>query len=71
LPGGGEPEHPAPMLTLGAATGAPHEHHHGGMPTGHGGTSTAGDNIARVLGGAALVVAALGIALVLVRRPRT
>jgi uncharacterized protein YcnI len=71
LAGGGEPEHPAPMLTLGAGSGAPHEHHHGGMTTDHGGTSTAGDNIARVLGGAALVVAALGIALVLVRRPRT
>ena len=71
LPDGGEPEHPAPMLTLGAGSAAPQEHHHSGMPTGHGGTATSGDNIARVLGGAALVVAALGIALVLVRRPRT
>lgn len=69
LPGGGEPEHPAPMLTLGA--GAPHEHHHAGMPADHDDATTSGDNIARVLGGAALVVAALGIALVLVRRPRT
>ncbi|CDO85991.1 nuclear export factor GLE1 family protein [Mycobacterium triplex] len=71
LPGGGEPEHPAPMLTLGPASAGPHEHHHSGMPTDHGGAATSGDNIARVLGGAALVVAALGIALVLVRRPRT
>ncbi|WAC91732.1 YcnI family protein [Mycobacterium sp. Aquia_213] len=70
LPDGGEPEHPAPMLTLGAGSGAPHEHHHSGMPSDHG-APTSGDNIARVLGGAALVVAALGIALVLVRRPRT
>ncbi|CQD02386.1 nuclear export factor GLE1 family protein [Mycobacterium lentiflavum] len=71
LAGGGEPEHPVPTLTLGAGSGAPHEHHHSGTPTDHGGGSLSGDNIARVLGGAALVVAALGIALVLVRRPRT
>jgi uncharacterized protein YcnI len=71
LPGGAEPEHPAAMLTLGTGSNGPHEHHHGGMPADHGGTSTAGDNIARVLGGAGLVVAALGVALVLVRRPRT
>ena len=71
LAGGGEPEHPAPMLTLAAGAPASHEHHHSGMPAGHGGTPASGDNIARVLGGAALVVAALGIALVLVRRPRT
>lgn len=70
LPGGGEPEHPAPMLTLGAGPAGPHEHHHPGTSTDHGGAATSGDNIARVLGGAALVVAALGIALVLVRRPR-
>ncbi|MEM6110141.1 YcnI family protein [Mycobacterium sp. 050272] len=69
--GGGEPEHPVPTLTLGAGSGAPHEHHHSGMPADHGDESTSGDNIARVLGGAALVVAAVGIALVLVRRPRT
>ena len=71
LPDGGEPEHPAPMLTLGPGSAAPHEHHHSGMPSDHGGAPTSGDNIARVLGGAALVVAALGITLVLVRRPRT
>jgi uncharacterized protein YcnI len=70
LPDGSEPEHPAPMLTLGAGSAAPHEHHHSGMPTGHSGTSSAAsaDNIARVLGGAALVAATLGIVLVLVRR---
>ncbi|MEE6136275.1 YcnI family protein [Mycobacterium sp. 050128] len=71
LAGGSEPEHPVPTLTLGAGSGAPHEHHHSGMPTDHDGASLSGDNIARVLGGAALVIAALGIALVLVRRPRT
>jgi uncharacterized protein YcnI len=71
LPDGGEPEHPAPMLTLTA--GPAHEHHHSGMPAGHAGTTTSvpADNIARMLGGAALVVAALGIVLVLNRRPRT
>jgi uncharacterized protein YcnI len=73
LPGGGEPEHPAPMLTLAAAPVAPHEHHpSSGMPAnqaGAGGQSKpAPDNTARLLGGAALVVGALGICLVLVRR---
>ena len=70
LPDGGEPEHPAPTLTLAAGPAAPHEHHHSGMPSDHAGASgsTSADSIARVLGGAALVVAALGIVLVLVRR---
>jgi uncharacterized protein YcnI len=73
LLGGGEPEHPAPMLTLAAAPVAPHEHHpSSGMPAnqaGAGGQSKpAPDNTARLLGGAALVVGALGICLVLVRR---
>lgn len=57
VPGGGEPEHPAPTLRL--AAGAPHEHH---SPSG------APDNTARLLSGAALVVAALGVALALIRR---
>jgi uncharacterized protein YcnI len=68
---GAEPEHPVPMLTLSTGPAAPHEHHHSGMPTEHAGAPASGDNTARVLGGAALVVAALGIVLVLVRRPRT
>jgi uncharacterized protein YcnI len=72
LPGGGEPEHPAPMLTLAAAPVAPHEYHPSpAMPTNHagaGGQSKSPDNTARLLGGAALVVGALGICLVLVRR---
>ena len=65
LAGGAEPEHPAPMLTLAAGAAGPHEHQHehAGAPA-----STPADNIARVLGIAALVVAALGIVLVLVRR---
>jgi uncharacterized protein YcnI len=72
LPGGGEPEHPAPMLTLAAAPVAPHEYHPSpATPTNHagaGGQSKSPDNTARLLGGAALVVGALGICLVLVRR---
>jgi len=62
LPDGGEPEHPAPMLSLAAGTGSPHEHHPAGQ------SKAAEDNTARVLGGAALVVGALAICLVLVRR---
>ena len=30
LPGGGEPEHPAPMLNLAAGPVSPHEHHRPG-----------------------------------------
>jgi uncharacterized protein YcnI len=72
LPGGGEPEHPAPTLTLAAGPVTPHEHHpSSGMPANHAGAagqSKSPDNIARLLGGAALVVGALGVSLVLVRR---
>ncbi|OBG41051.1 nuclear export factor GLE1 [Mycobacterium sp. E3198] len=65
LPGGGEPEHPAPTLSLVAGGGAPHQHH---PPAAAPSSSTSPDTTARLLGGAALVVAALGIALVLLRR---
>jgi uncharacterized protein YcnI len=70
LPGGGEPEHPAPTLTLAAGPVAPHDHHPSSQAnhTGAPGQSTSPDNTARLLGGAALVVAALGACLVLVRR---
>ncbi|OMC38224.1 YcnI family protein [Mycobacterium sp. IS-1264] len=70
LPGGGEPEHPVPVLTLAAGPMAPHQHHpsapadHAGAP----GQSQSPDNTARLLGGAALVVGASAICLVLVRR---
>jgi len=71
-PGGDEPEHPVPTLTLAAAaTGAPHEHHHppSAAPANQAtAPSTAPDNTARILGGVALVVAALGIAVALIRR---
>ncbi|SPM39714.1 Uncharacterized protein YcnI [Mycobacterium numidiamassiliense] len=69
LPGGGEPEHPVPMLTLGTGPAGAHEHHHGSAPIDHQlEQSNSPDNTARLLGGAALIVAALGICLVLVRR---
>ncbi|PIB78170.1 YcnI family protein [Mycobacterium celatum] len=75
LPGGGEPEHPAPSLALTAGPASPPHHH----PTAHPGPLTeaapqtgqhkaAPDNTARLLGGAALLVAALGVALTLIRR---
>jgi uncharacterized protein YcnI len=66
LPGGGEPEHPVPMLTLAIGPAPAHEHHgHASAPADHGDQA---DNTARLLGGAALIVAAVGICLVLVRR---
>jgi uncharacterized protein YcnI len=62
LPGGGEPEHPAPMLKLTAGTPESDE---------HATTKAAPDNTARSLAGAAIVVGALGVALALVMRRRT
>jgi uncharacterized protein YcnI len=64
LPGGGEPEHPAPALTLAVAAGAPHDHH----PPAASSQPKSADNAARLLGGAALAVAALGVGLALIRR---
>ena len=73
LPDGSEPEHPAPMLSLAAGPASPHEHHpasatpaNNGAPPGQ--SKSAGDNTARVLGGAALVVGALAVCLAMVRR---
>lgn len=77
-PGGAEPEHPAPTITLsGGAT--PKSAHHG-APTSAAPTATATpaepqprkvvDNTSRILAGAALLVGALGVGLALVvRRP--
>ena len=67
LPDGGEPEHPAPMLTLATGPAAPHQHHASSdqPPPAR---SNAADNGARLLGGAALVVAAAGVAIALIRR---
>lgn len=71
-PGGGEPEHPAPALTL--ATGpvaSPGHHPPAATPADQPSAAPPprpADNTARVLGGAALVVGALGICLALIRR---
>ncbi|BBZ42177.1 hypothetical protein MCNS_52400 [Mycobacterium conspicuum] len=62
-PGGGEPEYPAPTLTLAAV---PHDHHAPAVAQ----PGPAADNTARVLGGLALVLGALGLCLALVRRRR-
>ncbi|WP_239645693.1 YcnI family protein [Mycobacterium sp. UM_CSW] len=64
LPGGGEPEHPAPALTLSATAGSPHEHHHPAAAA----PPRSSDTTARMLGGAALALAVLGVALAVVRR---
>jgi uncharacterized protein YcnI len=65
LPGGGEPEHPAPMLTLMTGPMAPHDHQHASTAATQ---ANGADNTARVLGGTALLVGALGICLALIRR---
>jgi uncharacterized protein YcnI len=61
LPGGGEPEHPAPMLKLTAVTAEPNE---------HATAPAAADTTARWLAGAGIVVGAIGVALALVTRRR-
>jgi uncharacterized protein YcnI len=78
LPGGGEPEHPAPTLTLTAADAGDHEGDHAmapmGTPAPAGPTTSAAavktgpDNVARALAGGALLVAAAGVVIALVRR---
>lgn len=71
LSGGAEPEHPAPMLTLAAGPTSPPGHHMNTTATAAPPTPTPGapgDNAARMLGGAALLVGAVGIGLALVAR---
>jgi uncharacterized protein YcnI len=79
LPGRAEPEHPVPMLTLAAGPAVPPKRDMnatGPAAPSHIATPVAEkpapspDNAARVLGGVALLVGALGVALALVR-PRT
>jgi uncharacterized protein YcnI len=78
LPGGTEPEHPAPTLTLAGGSNPKAAHH--SAPTSAAPTATATpaepqphkvvDNTSRILAGAALLVGALGVGLALVvRRP--
>src|SRR6476661_7119747 len=67
LPGGGEPEHPAPELAL---TGSPSEGHDHEM-TAHAAPAATADNTARWLAGGAIILAAVGIGAALVTRRRT
>jgi uncharacterized protein YcnI len=76
-PGGAEPSNPAPMLTLTEGPTPPPTHHTSPSsttaPTAVAGTQTqkpraTADNTARVLSGAALLLAALGIGVALVVR---
>ncbi|MGV0040652.1 YcnI family copper-binding membrane protein [Mycobacterium colombiense] len=67
LPDGGEPEHPVPMLTLATGPSGPHQHH-ASPASAPAARSNAADNAARLLGGAALVLAAAGVAIALIRR---
>ncbi|OBK53917.1 nuclear export factor GLE1 [Mycobacterium kubicae] len=69
LPGGAEPEHPAPLLTLTAGAAAPASQ----PPADRVVASTdprhpRADNTARWLGGTALIIGAMGIGLALRRR---
>ncbi|MET0701235.1 MAG: YcnI family protein [Mycobacterium sp.] len=83
LPGGGEPEHPAPTLPLAAAGAGPADHRMPPPPPAAPGAPPAPaapptpateevklgpDNIARALAGGALLVAAAGVGIALVRR---
>ncbi|HET6733415.1 YcnI family protein [Mycobacterium sp.] len=65
LPGGGEPEHPAPVLTLTGTDAAPADDHP--VPV----VAAATDNSARWLAGGALTVAAVAVAAALVARRRS
>ena len=69
LPGGGEPEYPAPVLSLtGTASEENHEMHATAAQTAS--TATA-DNTARWLAGGAIILAAVGLAAALISRRRT
>lgn len=72
LPGGAEPEHPVPTLTLAPGPVAAHGHHPSSDApperTSAPSQPKSADNTARLLGGVALVVAALGVCLALIRR---
>lgn len=69
LPGGAEPERPAPRLMLATAPAAPPEHHTGAPAAGHQrAPASHDDNPARVLAGVALLVAAFAIAMAVIRR---
>ena len=78
LPGGGEPEHPVPTLTLTAAPSegpaqspSPSVSASPAPAPAQASSRPAPDNTARWLGGAALVVGALGVGLALLMRRRS
>ena len=66
LPDGGEPEYPAPVLTMGEAKTAPADDHRTAVAQ-----SSTTDNSARWLAGGALAVAAVAIAGTLLARRRS
>jgi uncharacterized protein YcnI len=66
LPGGGEPEHPAPMLTLTGSDAVPADDHPAPMAA-----TPAADNSARWLAGGALAVSAVAVAAALLTRRRS
>lgn len=79
LPGGGEPEFPAPVLPLTSGPQEPEEHHATAPGTAAPSISAAptanaapaqgsSDNTARALAGGALLVAAIGVGVALARR---
>jgi uncharacterized protein YcnI len=78
LPGGGEPEHPAPELTLSGSPAGDHDDDHGAAPSvtataqpaEHAAEGTT-DNTARWLAGGALTVAAIAVVAALAARRRS
>ncbi len=66
LPDGGEPEYPAPVVTMGEAKTAPADDHPAAVAQ-----SSTSDNSARWLAGGALTVAAIAIAGTLLARRRS
>jgi uncharacterized protein YcnI len=77
LPGGGEPEHPAPELALSGSPAVGHDDDHGAAPsvtaTAQPAEHAAGtaDNTARWLAGGALTVAAIAVVAALAARRRS
>ena len=73
VPGAAEPDHPAPTLTLAAGSTPPTAHHKSPAATAAPMPSTQNppkpsDNTARLLGGVALLVGAVGIGIALIGR---
>ena len=69
LPGGGEPEHPAPELSLTGASSTGMDDHEMTAPAAQ--AAPTADNAARWLAGGAITLAAVGVAAALIARRRT